>query len=350
MYRRVGENPYQRRARCARAGVRFCVLACALSSLSACLADTEAGEGRDGRGVPRITIRPPKAGSSDPMTVAPQDDAGSAAAPPISSGTAGMGGAASGAGSAAPPPAGGTAGSMEVTQPPPPMDREFDAGTDPGRNMVQKGAVCQRLAQIQCAGEAFCCPNPGRTVAQCETVSLKGCIDEAYLDAVTANSITAFNATKAAAAFDHFEMLASQCDISIAEYGASATGLLSMLEGTIEAGKSCSPSGFTKASAAASLAACLNGATTACLPTSSLIWTCTARGAAGAKCFSDLNCQDGLHCPNPSLVAGEFGTAACAPRKAEGAACMQPNECTSLVCKDGACAASSVEAAYCLTN
>jgi hypothetical protein len=125
---------------------------------------------------------------------------------------------------------------------------------------------------------------------------------------------------------------------------------MSMLRGTLDSGRSCSPDGFDKAAAAASLAACKDAATTACLPTSTLIWTCTARGAAGSKCFSDLNCQDGLHCPNPSLVSGEFGTAECAPRKADGSPCELHNECTSLSCEGGTCLAATVTAAYCLPN
>jgi hypothetical protein len=125
---------------------------------------------------------------------------------------------------------------------------------------------------------------------------------------------------------------------------------MSMLRGTIASGRSCSPSGFEKSAAAASLAACENGATTACLPTSALIWTCKARGGAGAQCFSDLNCQEGMHCPNPSLIEGEFGTAMCVARKPEGAACSLPNECSSFACKAGTCEPPSAEAAYCLTK
>ena len=123
-----------------------------------------------------------------------------------------------------------------------------------------------------------------------------------------------------------------------------------MLKGTIASGKSCAPSGIDKPAAAAALASCLDPTTTACLPTSALLWTCTARGGAGATCFSDLNCEDGLHCPNPSLLAGEFGTAACAPRKAEGMPCAQPNECTSWTCTEGKCQPPSTQAAYCLTK
>ncbi len=332
--RRVGEAAYR--------GSVVCLLAC----VAGCVGDTEPGEGR-GRG-DVIVVNGPTAGSKDPP--ASSGHAGSSAEPPSSTGGASAGSVAS-AGTASMGAGAGAAGQEPVVPPPPPLDeRVFDAGSDPNRNKVTAGAVCARLAQIQCAGEAFCCPNPTHTVPQCEEISRAGCVDEAYLDMVTANPIVAFDATKAAEAFTKFEELASQCDLSIAEYGASATGLMSMLRGTLAAGKSCSPKGFEKSSAAASLAACTNVETTACLPTSALLWTCTARGGAGAQCFSDLNCQDGLHCPNPNLLAGTFGTASCAARKPAGMPCAQPNECTSFACTGGMCQEPSAEAAYCLTN
>src|SRR5689334_19202380 len=36
--------------------------------------------------------------------------------------------------------------------------REFDGGTDPDRNRVPAGHVCDRLTTLQCAGEQHCCP------------------------------------------------------------------------------------------------------------------------------------------------------------------------------------------------
>jgi hypothetical protein len=337
--RRVGKTAYRRSL--------VCILACA----AGCVADTEPGRNRDRGHV--ITIVAPPAGSNDPPVISGSSsssggsEAGSGATPPPAGSGSGAGGVA---GASDPGSGGGTAGSSPPVVTVPIDERTFDAGSDPARNMVQAGAVCTRLAQIQCAGEAYCCENPGRTVEQCETAMRAGCTNDVFLDAVTANPITDFDPAKAAAAFTQLEALASQCDPMIAEFGASATGLMSMLPGTIDSGRSCSPTGLDKASAAASLAACSDPTTTACLPTSTLIWTCRPRGAAGSQCFSDLNCQEGLHCPNPALAAGEFGTADCAPRKAEGSPCTLPNECTSFACKGGVCEAPSASAAYCLTK
>ncbi|HTU62522.1 MAG TPA: hypothetical protein VMF89_28875, partial [Polyangiales bacterium] len=45
---------------------------------------------------------------------------------------------------------------------------EFDAGDDPERNKVTAAQLCERLATINCAGEAFCCDAPNRTVEACK--------------------------------------------------------------------------------------------------------------------------------------------------------------------------------------
>jgi hypothetical protein len=221
----------------------------------------------------------------------------------------------------------------------------FDAGSDPMRNQVQAGQVCARLAQIQCAGEAFCCTNPGRDRATCETAQTNFCTMQLYLDAITQNKITAFDPASAAAAYEGLEQRASQCDPSISSFAASVPGLLGMMKGTVAANGSCSPAGLDNASAAAALASCKDVATTACLPKTALAWSCAARGGAGASCFTDINCTDGLYCPNPNA---EIGTKQCTMRKPVGSACSGASECVSLYCKGGACVDATPETAYCL--
>ncbi len=227
---------------------------------------------------------------------------------------------------------------------------DFDAGTDPGRNMVDAAQLCDRLTTIQCAGEAHCCVAPGRSVEQCKTEMMDGCVNEAYLNAIAANAITAFSPDAAAAAFTQFEMMASQCDPSIAAWGSSVTGLRGILLGTKAPGDSCKPPTLqltNPAAAAAALASCTDLATHACLPTGlATAWTCAPKNSAGGACFTDINCQDGLYCPNPD--AGFSAT--CAARKAEGAGCGLPKECASLFCKGGKCVAQEQQAAYCLRN
>jgi hypothetical protein len=257
-------------------------------------------------------------------------------------GTTGADGTTGAAGAPALPMGGGD------FEPLPPLeDRVFDAGTDPARNQVQAGQVCTRLAQIQCAGEAFCCENPGRDRATCETIMRDGCINELYLDAMTENPDTGFDTTAAANAMTQIETMASTCDVGIAEFGASPEGLMGMFRGTVAAGESCSPGLTTNmAAAAGALTSCTDVASTACMPRSALSWRCDPRGQVGDDCFSDLNCVDGLYCPNPEFSLS--ADAVCAQRLPEGSPCSLPNECASLFCKAGACAPVTVQNAYCL--
>jgi hypothetical protein len=253
-------------------------------------------------------------------------------------------------------PQGGNTGEATTTPstpPQPPADlseRVFDAGSDPNRNQITAGNVCERLAQIQCAGEAFCCESPGRDRTACEADMFNGCMGELYLDAMSLNSITGFDAAAASTAFGEIERMASTCDVSVAAYGVSPNGLMGMFRGSVSDGSSCSPgirAASDQALAAAALASCSNITTTACLPTSALSWSCKPRGDVGAECFTDLNCLDGLHCPNPDF---DIGAATCAPRKAVGSPCQLPNECESLFCKGGTCVTADAQAAYCLAQ
>jgi len=148
---------------------------------------------------------------------------------------------------------------------------EFDAGKDPNRNHVKAGQICKRFAQIQCAGEAFCCDDPGRDRAACEAAQDDLCTMQIHLDAMSQNKIAGFDAGLAATALNHFEQLAAQCDASISAFAEAADGLLSMMKGTVAAGDSCSPGVTLDAEAvAASLVSCKNVAKTACLPQDAL--------------------------------------------------------------------------------
>jgi hypothetical protein len=204
------------------------------------------------------------------------------------------------------------------------------------------------LAVIQCAGEAYCCANPGRDVAACQQEMRGLCVEEAFLDAISANGATAFNADTAKQTFEELERLASVCDPAIVSYSLSRDGFMSMFRGTIQNGDSCRPAGTTPEAAAAMLAACTDIVSNACLPTSVLSWRCAPRGPAGAECFTDVNCQDGLFCPNLKL---EFGKDfQCEPRKPLQAPCTWGNECETLFCGNGLCVEPTQEGAYCLAE
>jgi hypothetical protein len=256
--------------------------------------------------------------------------------------TGGMAGI-SGEGGMAGNPEGGTGGA-----------KVFDAGSDPLRNDLDPGELCARLSDIQCAGEAFCCDNPGRDQATCKATMFQGCMQELFLDTIASNPAAGFDKPAAVAAFTEYERLASICDPNVAQWGASTGGLRGIMKGSVAPEGDCAPAGYdplqnptppSKMDAAIALASCNTIESSACLP-GALTWECKPRVGAGPKCFTDVNCQDGLFCDNPDLTPISHD---CVPRKQGGAGCEQPNECASLACRGGLCAAvGDVQAAYCL--
>lgn len=227
--------------------------------------------------------------------------------------------------------------------------KTFDAGTDPNRNAVTVGHICDRLAQIQCAGEAYCCTNPGRTQDECYTAQKAACdsvVAGVSLDAVAGDPVAGFDAAKAEAAFTEFETLASKCDPTIASFGAQRTGLLGIVAGTVPTGGTCTPSALSDlVKIGAALVSCDDSAQ-ACMPDSArAVWTCTALADANGACFTDLNCKEGLYCDAPPPTGGK-----CAARKAAGASCQLSNECASFSCTVAThtCAEPGVQTAYCL--
>jgi hypothetical protein len=188
--------------------------------------------------------------------------------------------------------------------------------------------------------------HPGRSFDQCKQVQLNGCVNDVYLDAITANSITAYSIDQAEAAFTTFEQMAARCDPTVATWAAGA--MRGIMQGTINPGGSCKPpSTLDRPVVAAHLAACREGNTTACRPVNLSQWTCESRAQVGGPCFTDLNCVDGLYCDNPQLRPTG---ATCKQRKADQSGCAAGNECMSLLCKGGVCVPATVGAAYCLAQ
>jgi hypothetical protein len=235
------------------------------------------------------------------------------------------------------------------------MQPQFDAGSEPDRNKVQPGKICERLAAVQCAGESFCCTNAGRTYEACRSAQLEACSMELQFDTIARNPITGFSAATAESALNHFEQLASQCDPTIASFGESPEGLRGMLQGTVAPQASCKPPAGIPSVAAygAALASCAQLQTHACLfsgsgpvaaPTSAV---CAPHGAAGATCYVDTNCESGLYCENPNE---KYSMGKCTARKAVGASCTAGPQCESLFCKSRKCVASNSQAAYCLQD
>ncbi len=225
----------------------------------------------------------------------------------------------------------------------------FDAGSDPNRNKVAPGSLCKRVAEIQCAGEAYCCASPGRDIAACQMAQQTVCGTTLSLDTVAMDPVTGFDMTKSNAAMAQYEMLASKCDTSISAFAIATSGFRGVAAGTVDPGGKCNPdmSAMSRVAAtAAALVSCKDPSTNACLPAPSpMDWTCTPRADAGGKCFTDANCKDGLFCDNPNL---SLSGSTCGARKENGADCTLPNECKTLACKDGKCADQTKDTAYCL--
>lgn len=284
----------------------------------------------------RIWITPPKPGTGNAGS-ASSGGAGETA------GTEEMGGTTEPAGSGdsgnGGSPAGGMGGGgMAVEMP------SFDAGTAEDRNAVLPGQLCDRLATIQCAGEAACCPKPGRDFAACKDAAVGSCSADLLFDQIAMQASAGFDAGNAHRVFDEIERLASKCDPSIAAFGISQEGLRSMFLGTVDPGGSCRPSNLlSKPQQGAALAACKMSESDACLP-SVTTWTCVPRGGAGTACFTDINCLDGLYCPNPEF---DPAGANCVQRKTDGASCSADNECESLFCVNRSCVAATKDVAYC---
>lgn len=218
---------------------------------------------------------------------------------------------------------------------------------DPERNNVQAGNICDRLATLQCAGEAHCCEQPGRDFATCKSAVVNTCRNSAYLDQMTSDASTGFDAQLTSQRLLEFEQKASSCDISVSAWGETVEGLRGIMQGTIAVNSSCAPRSLSVQGAAAALAYCQDPAQTACMPDAAFFtWTCTARAAAGGPCLTDLNCQSGLFCPQDDPLMPKRST--CEPRRADGESCTSANACASLACKGGVCVPASVQSTFCL--
>ena len=90
-----------------------------------------------------------------------------------------------------------------------------------------------------CTAEAACCTSPGRTVDDCKLAIKTSCVNELYIDAISSNSITGYDASYAASAFAEFDKRAASCDVTIAPWAATVKGLRGIARGTRASGADC---------------------------------------------------------------------------------------------------------------
>ncbi len=223
------------------------------------------------------------------------------------------------------------------------------AGGVQSSGAVAADRICERVADLQCSSEGCCCDDTTRkyaTHADCVAAQLDACMKTAKTEEVTGDPRSGYDANAAGKAMAAFAQYANACDPQIVQWGVSATGLASVMRGTIDAGKACwTPS--AKADPAA-FVSCKNGY--ACLPDPGKAlsaWKCKPRAKVGETCLADASCADGLRCePNLSMNITQLGR--CMTRLGTGSACKRGLECKSVFCDQGKCAQASVPLAYCL--
>lgn len=256
---------------------------------------------------------------------------------------------------------GGTTGTGGSTNLP-----AFDAGDD-SLNAVTAGNVCERIAEIQCAGQEHCCHLQHADKATCIAAQRDGCVNGG-LDYVTAQAASGFDAANAASIVKAFETSASNCDPGIAKAATSTDGgLRSLVKGTLDSGADCTAGATVDGKVvAAHLASCANADQTACLPhqitTQSLFpkWLCTPLSIVGKNCFTDVNCNQtadihGVYCNNDLQHPVISDNWQCMPRHETNEPCDSGNQCASLLCTKGAthqnpgvCLEANADNAYCL--
>jgi hypothetical protein len=163
---------------------------------------------------------------------------------------------------------------------------------------------------------------------------------------IGSNSAAGYSIDQAEMVFDHFELLTGRCGPDVATWGVSSDGFLTMFRGTKVLNASCQPTSLSDVGAAFS---CRIDDDLTCVPTMAGFpgfppggWTCKPFSASGGRCYTDVNCQDGLRCLAPETYS------TCTARKANGVSCGAPHECVSLLCESSLCVAPNVEDAYCL--
>ena len=243
----------------------------------------------------------------------------------------------------------GGGGGGQVTLPDfvPPTDTNNDASN-----------ICQRVAEIQCAGQAHCCQTAQNVqLADCIASQVKGCQDSG-LAAIATNSKAGYDLAAATTRLNDFQTAASTCDPNIAIHAASADGLRGVLQGTVSPGGDCKVQPATTTDTGiigAYLASCTDPKNNACLPTVLSGWKCASLNQAGGTCFSDANCAEqadptqSLYCAGSTNAPLLGANGKCTVRKPSGSTCKDARECQTLVCINGTCADNTVENVYCIT-
>lgn len=236
----------------------------------------------------------------------------------------------------------GTASSSESNDATSQDDSSSDAATtaDESPGVLSPQAYCEAFSKAFCKGEADCCEASDKkfpSVSACETELQERCATDIMV--LVNDERTGYDGKTAAAQLERLKGLAASCDLKTAQWFAGTDGLMAMYKGTVEEGKSCTPS--SNEDAAAMLACKDDGF---CLLTPiPLSGTCAKAGRTkGATCYAHVECADGLYCTAPKDGAGTCETPA-----AIGASCEDGFWCASLYCEASKCVEATKDRVYC---
>jgi hypothetical protein len=222
-----------------------------------------------------------------------------------------------------------------------------DGGVDATVPRVEGSALCTRLITLQCEQYVRCCSSAPMDfdVPGCIESLLPPCRDG--IGAYLADERTGYDPEIAAEALAEGEALSAACSLDIARWVATREGLFRSFAGTVPAAGDCTP---TSATDVATFVSC-DRLDYACTPALGDRFLCAPRVGAGASCFLDNDCVEGLACIRS--VPLDPATGRCGDRLAAGAVCRQSTDCESYYCHVptglmvGTCAAATQDNVYC---
>lgn len=203
--------------------------------------------------------------------------------------------------------------------------------------------LCPRLIELSCAGHFDCCEPPYVLDREaCETQTATIC--DASLARWARDERTGYDGARASVLFRQAYDELRACRPELLSALSSRDGLRAMFAGTVELGGSCQPGSLARESIDAAAFFSCRGSENACLLAGlgdPLPFTCQPARAQDGLCFSSLDCGEGLFCQR---LTEEVGL--CRPRQGTGVACTASEQCESLICVAGTCAALTRANAY----
>jgi len=196
---------------------------------------------------------------------------------------------------------------------------------------------CPELADLVCQAHLDCCSTPVATYSDCFAAFESDC--EENLVPIGMDPRAGYSPDAAARSLAAGRALAERCDTGLVDWISARDGLQGALAGTVVPGGEC-VAGVSDLSGA-TLLSCQD-LDQACRALVGFPWRCGPRAPVNAECYIDQDCVPEAYCSSVLLTVGQ-----CLPRRGNGDVCMQSEQCQSLICLEGHCAARTVESTYC---